>query len=206
NNFKDINKPVSTSFTNQITEMFDTFGAVSVSMKQSFLKNGVLKSNLNLKSLQFMQDTGEHWLQSVLTMAVLNDVKVMDKDNNFIDKDGKIVNDKKKAASVLDMLKMVDGKLTMDEKVIYTSHTVGVEYSKGGKEMLNNLVKKKVFDTAGNYDSNMQPEAMRHGAGKLLMMYRKFLVPMGVARFRGLAYSTKDFVDLEEHQKFFSDA
>lgn len=204
--FKDINKPVSTSYINQLTDMYDTYGTISVSMQQAFIKNGILKSNLNLKSLQFMQESGEHWMQSVLTMAVLEDIKVMDKDSNFIDKDGNIVKDKKKAASLLDMTKMVDGKLTTDSKVVYTTRTVGVEFNKGGKEMITKLIKKKIFDTNGNYDSNMQPEAMRHFQFKLVMMYRKYLVPLGLARYRGFIHINKKLPDLEKHEVFFSHA
>ena len=204
-NLKDINSPVKSSFTNQLNDMFDTWGTVSVTAKQAFLKNGLLKANANGHSLQFMQESGEHWMQSVLTMAVLENIKVMDENSKFLDKNGKITTEDK-SASLLDMMKMVDGKLQVNPKVVYTTRSLGVKYNEGGKELINTLIKKKIFDTMGNYDSNMQPEAMRHAGGKLLMMYRKYLIPMGVNRFRGMAYVNIDKNDLADEQKFFSEA
>jgi hypothetical protein len=52
----------------------------------------------------------------------------------------------------------------------------------------------------------MQPEAMRHAAGKLMMMYRKYLIPMGISRFRGVSYVNKNQEDLTDGQRFFSDS
>lgn len=205
-NMADINSPVKTSYTNQINEMFDTFGLISVSSKQAFIKNGLLKANLNGKSLQFMQESGEHWMQSVLTMGVLDSIKAMDADSNLIDKDGNPVTDEKKAASLLDMLEIKNGVLQMDGRVKYSTMSMGVAWNEGGKEMITQLIKKKIFDTMGNYDSNMQPEAMRHWYGKLTMMYRRYLVPMGLTRFRGFAYANKKYEALKDEEKFFSSA
>src|SRR4030042_3905717 len=45
---------------------------------------------------------------------------------------------------------------------------------------------------------------MRHWWGKLTMLYRKYLIPMGTARLRGIAYSFKDSNDLTDDEKNFS--
>lgn len=206
NNVRDSGSPINTSYTNQMLEMFDTIGSVNVSVKQGFMANTKLRTFANIHSLSFMQNMGEHWLSSVLTSAILSNIKVLNANNEFIDKQGNVVKSKEKAASVKDMLKMKDGKLVMDDKVVYTTHTIGVKYKEGGKEMLNALVKKKAFDTLGNYDPNMQPELMRLGVGKLTMMYRKYLVPMGVARLRGFSKAHKNLEDLEDHEVFFNEA
>lgn len=207
NNMKDISSPIKESFTNQVTDMFDTWGSISTSVKQGFIKNGLLKSNVNLQSLQFMQQSGEHWLQSTLTMAVLDNIKVFDKDNSYIDKKGNKVKTEKEAASLLDMLEKNDkGKLEINDKVQYTTHSQGVEFNKGGKELVMQLVKKKISDTMGMYDSNLQPEAMRHWYGKVFGMYRKYLIPLGLARFRGTMYVNRKQEDLESHELFFNEA
>lgn len=204
--FEDLSNPVKTSFVNQLTDLYDTYGLVSVSAKQAFIKNNLAKATLNFGSLQFMQESGEHWLQSTLTMAILEEIKVMNADGEFIDKKGNVV-EKDKAASLLDMHVMnKNGKLEVSPLVKYTTRSMGVEYDKGGKEMINSLVKKKIFDTLGNYDSNMQPEAMRHWYGKLFLMYRKYLVPLGVTRYRGFAHIFTDKEDLADHQTFYNEA
>lgn len=205
-NLTDINSPIKTSFVNQLTDMFDTYGAIAVSAKQAFIKNGLLRANLNTQSLQFMQNSGEHWMQSVLTMAALDSIKALDSKGRFMDKDGNVVKDEKKAASLYDMLEMVDGKLQMNKKVVYSEKSQGIKWNEGGKELTSKFIKKKIFDNLGNYDENMQAEAMRHSWGKLLLLYRKYLIPMGITRFRGFSYIDKKSEDLREEQKFFSEA
>lgn len=206
-NLKDISAPIKSGFANQLNEEMDTFGTVSVSARQGFIKNTFMKASMNAQSLQFMQEGGEHWLQSVLTMAIMDNIKVLNGKNQLIDKDGNPVKDKKDAASLLDMYYINGkGKLEVHPSVVYTTKSSGIEYNKGGKEKVQQLIKKKIFDTMGNYDPNMQPEAMRHWHGKLLMMYRKYLIPMGLARYRGFVHSGTATEDLEDYQRFYSEA
>jgi len=47
---------------------------------------------------------------------------------------------------------------------------------------------------------------MRHWHGKLFMMYRKYLVPMGVTRWRGAVTLGSKREDLEEYQVFYNEA
>lgn len=205
NNLKDMSSPIKMSRTNQINEMFDTFGMVSVSVEQAFIKNTLAKAKLNSDSMQFMQASGEHWLQSVLTMGVLETIKVLDADSNFIDVNGNIV-DEKNAASLLDMLDNSKGQLALNNKVVYTTKSLGIKYNEGGKEIVNNFLKAKIFQTMGNYDSNMQPEAMRHATGKIFMMFRKYLVESALNRWRGFVHVGKAKDELLEEERFFSDA
>jgi len=199
NNMRDLGSPIKKSFTNQVNIMFDSFGTISIG-NQAFIKNNLAKTIADPHQLQFMHEGGEHWMQSTLTMAVLDSVKVMNENNDFINKEGNIVDSKEKAASLIDMLSLNSktGKLEMSDKVIYTTHTLTTKYHEGGKEHINSLVKKKILDTMGNFDSNMQPEAMRHWWGKLFLMFRRYLIPMGIARFRGFAYSFKSNEELQQ--------
>lgn len=206
-NLADLNSPVKMGFTNQLNEEMDSFGQISVSQKQAFLKNTAAKALGNPHALQFMQEGGEHWLQSTLTMAVLGDIKVMDAKGNLIDKDGNVVNNIKKAASLLDMYsKDANNKLVVSPLVKYTTKSTGILYDQGGKEKIMALVKKKIADTMGVYDPNLQPEVQKHWYGKLFMMFRKYLIPMGVARFRGFVHINKKISDLEPEQRFYNDA
>lgn len=205
NNLKDVRSPIKTSLSNQLNEIFDTFGMISVSAEQAFIKNTILKAKANEDTMQFIQSGGEHWLQSVLTMGVLDSIKVMDINNNFIDKTGKIV-EEKDGATLLDMFEKIDGKLVLSDKVIYTDKTPGIKYNEGGKQAVTAFLKAKIFATMGNYDSNMQPEAMRHASGKIIMMFRKYLIELGLNRWRGLEHFYVAKGDLLEEEKFFSEA
>lgn len=197
NTMKDLGQPVEKSFINQMNRMFDTFGFDRNSMND-FVKQGLLKSYVNPGSLQFMHKTGEHWVQSVLTAAVLDSVKVMNSNNRFIDKKGNEVSEDK-AASLLDMLYIdpKDGILKIDDKVVYTTKSLTSKINEGGKEKINLLIKKKIFDCFGNYDSNTQPEAKRHAWGKLLLMFRGFFTEMLTKRYKafGTSLKSKDEID-----------
>lgn len=203
---KDNTRPIADSFINQLNEYFDVEGLLELS-KANFLQSDLIKAGLSTKALQVFQSTGEHWIQSVVAMSVLDGVKVMNKNNDFIDKDGNVVNSKKEAASLLDMLERDEhGAMKMSDKVVFTTHSPLSEWKNGGKELVDMLIRKKMFDSIGNYTKDSQPEIQRHWWGKLAMMYRKYLIPMGVARFRGIEYSDIDRDELDEGQDRFSAA
>ncbi len=205
NIFKDLGNPVKKSFTNQVIQMFDVFGGYSVT-QQKFIKNSIAKALAETKTLSGLQEGGEHMLQGVLTMSILDNLKVMNSNSKFIDKDGNETSEKN-AASLLDMLKFNDkGILTMDEKVKFTNHNLLTEYHKGGKAHIDILVKKKIHDIFGAYDSNMQNELYKHWYGKMLMMFKRFLIPGLQHRWRGLSSSIKRPEDLTEKDLFYSSA
>jgi hypothetical protein len=204
-NFKDLSSPVKNSYSNQLNEMFDTFGVIASTSGEAFIKNTLLKSKSNFGTLQGAQAAGEHWMQSVLTMSILDSNKVMNENHDYIDKDGNIV-DEAEAASVLDMLQLKKGILEMDSSVVYTSHTPNVRYSQGGKQMLQSLIKKKVLDTAGNYTEDMKAEIKKSWYGKLFTMYRGYLAPGVFTRFGGISSVNKKIENLKSEETFYSES
>jgi len=201
----DYGRPIKQSFVNQVNQMFDTFGGFTVK-QQEYIKNSVAKTAVNFESLQFMHEGGEHYVQSIMVMATLESIKVMNDNNDYIDKDGKVV-EKDKAVSVLDMLsKDENGIVRLDDKVVYTNRSFNTKLKEGGKEQIMLFVKKKIFDTMGNYDSNMQPEAYRHWWGKMILLFRRYLIPQAVARFRGLTKALVHEDDLTEDDIHFNNA
>lgn len=202
----DMRNPVKKSFTNQVVQMFDSFGGFSVTT-HAFLDNTILKTLATTETLSGLQTGGEHMLTSILTMAVLDNLKVQNKNREYINSEGKVVKDKKDAASLLDMLKRDDnGKLQMNEAVAYTDHNLTTEYHKGGKAHINLFIKRKIHDTMGTYDPNFQNELYRAWYGKLLMMFKRFLIPGLQARWKGISYSHIDREDLDESQLMYSTA
>tara|TARA_R110000772_G_scaffold54130_1_gene123511 strand:+ start:33445 stop:37767 length:4323 start_codon:yes stop_codon:yes gene_type:complete len=204
-NLKDITAPINMSFVNQVNEMFNIRGLFNLS-NASFLKSDLMKAGLDLQSLQVFQDSGEHWIQSVIAMSTLDGVKVMDANNNLLNKAGKIVKTEKAAASVLDMM-VVDkhtGVVNLSDKVVYTTHSRITKWDEGGKEKVDMLIRKMLYTTIGNYTEIDQPEVMRHWAGKLGMLYRKYFTTMGQARLRGWETAGKRKEDLTDDEKRFS--
>lgn len=198
-NIKDINRANDTSFTNQLNIMFDTFGGHNIGTN-SFLKDKTWKKFANLHGLTGLHQLGEHQLQSVLTMAVLDSVTALDGDGNPISKKGV-------ESSLLDSLSLNDkGRLEMDSNVVFTSHTPITKWKKGGKVQIQQLLKYKMFQTLGNYDDNLQPEIMKTAQGRLLLMFRRFFIPLAINRFRGISTFTKKNEDIKDHERFFSHA
>lgn len=201
----DYSRPIKQSFVNQVNQMFDTFGGFTVK-QQDYIKNTIAKTAINFESLQFMHEGGEHYVQSIMVMATLDSIKVMNDNNDYIDKNGNIV-EKDKAVSVLDMLsKDSDGIVRLDDKVVYTNRSFNSKLKEGGKEQIMLFVKKKLFDTMGNYDSNMQPEAYRHWWGKMILLFRRYLISQAATRFRGLTKALVKEEDLTEEDIHFNNA
>jgi len=201
---KDVTAPINSSIPNQITEMFNARGIFNLS-NANFLTSTFLKKGLTRQSLQVFQESGEHWLQSVIIMGTLEKIKVLNGKNQYIDANGKVVDNKKNAASLLDMLKKDEnGVVQLDKNVVYTTHSLASKWNEGGREKVGLLIRKNLYDMVGNYSEIDQPEITRTTAGPLFYLYRKYLVPMGVARFRGFPFSYKSKEDLEAHERTFS--
>ncbi len=185
----DIGNPVKKAYINQINEMFDVFGDANV-LGHHFIKSNKFKKLMDSSTLTFQYAAGEHEIQSVLALAVLNSVKVMNENSEFIDKNGNHVT-KEKAASLLDMLKIKDNKLYMDEKVVYTEFNPIIKYNEGGKVQINNFIKKKLFDTQGVYDNRHKSEFQRQWYGTLAFLFRRYLISSVQRRFKGFETLTR---------------
>ena len=200
----DVTNPISESYVNQINEMFDINGLLFLT-EANFLKSDIVKKGVSFESLQVFQNTGEHYIQSVITMSVLDGVKVMDANHNLLDKDGNIVDNEKEAASILDMMKKDEtGLVQLSDKVVYTTHSKLNTWREGGKSQIDMLIDKKLKDSIGNYKKMDQPELMRHWYGKLFLLFRKYFMAMGQARLRGIETSFTESDKLTPRQKRFS--
>ncbi|MGK2861882.1 MAG: hypothetical protein ACSLE0_08105 [Chitinophagaceae bacterium] len=204
---KDNLRGINRGFVNQLSEIFNTKGLYALS-ESNFLQANLAKKGLDLKSLQVFQDSGEHWIQGVLMMALLDNIKVLNSNGNFINEEGKEVKTKKDAASLLDMHKVdpKSGLLNLDSSVVYTTHSPSVKYDEGGKELIDKLLRKKIDDSIGNYTQTQQADGYRHYMFKIGMLFRKYLVPMGQARLRGIETAGIAKDKLREDQTRFSHA
>ena len=199
----DLGRPVKKSVTNQINQMFDTFGGFSIA-QQEFFKNTVAKRLANIEVLSGLQDGGEHMMQSILTMAVLDGIKVMDDKGQFFDKKGNKT-DEKGAASLLDMIKLDENQQAyVSGKVYYTTHTRNIDFHDGGQAHVSLFIKKKIEDTAGVYDSNFQPEVYRHWYGKLLLLFKRFLISQMQNRWTGISTAHKKKSQLTDRDRSFN--
>jgi hypothetical protein len=199
----DLGNPVKTSFTNQLLEMYDVFGGFDPAT-QEFIRNSIVKKLASRKTMNGLNEMGEHAMNSIISMAVLDGLKVMNADHKYIDKQGNVVTEDK-AASLLDMLSMdANNKLVMNDKVRFTKQNLTVDYHKGGKVHVNLLIKHKIFDLFGVYDNNFKNEVSKTVLGKLVMMFKNYFLGAAAYRFTGIKNSFKDREDLTEDELNYS--
>ena len=206
NILRDLSSPVKTSFTNQLLEMYDVFGGFDPAT-QEFIRNSIAKKLASKQTLNGLNEMGEHAMNSVVTMSVLDGLKVMNVDHKYIDKDGNVVDSESKAASLLDMLVFNDkGKLVMSDSVKFTKQNLTVDYHKGGKVHVNLLIKNKIFDVFGVYDNNFKNEFSKTVLGKLTMMFKNFFLSAAQYRFTGIQTSLKSKEDLTDDELNYNTA
>lgn len=205
NIISDLAEPNKKSFTNQVLNMFDIFGGFSPE-EQKYIQNTLAKKILSKETLNAFNAGGEHMMNSVLTMGILDTLKVMNLDHKFIDKDGNITSEDK-AASLLDMLKIdSEGIVRMSSLVAYTNQNMSVKYDEGGKSNINLLIKKKSHDLFGVYDPAFQNELYKQWYGKAIMMFKKFFISGMQSRWKGGLTSHKAQEDLTADQKDYNAA
>lgn len=201
----DLSEANKKSFTNQVLNMFDVFGGFSPE-EQSYIQNTVASKILAKESLNAFNAMGEHMMNSVLTMSVLDTLKVMNSDFKFIDKNGNETSEDK-AASLLDMLqKDKNGIVRMSPLVAHTSQNMSLDYHEGGKVSINLLIKKKSHDLFGVYDPAFQNELYKQWYGKAIMMFKKFFIAGMQSRYKGIQTSNKATKDLTDDERDYNAA
>jgi hypothetical protein len=201
----DLGNPVKTSFHNQMLDMFDIMGGFD-NATQEFIRNNMAKRLISKKSMNGLNEMGEHMMNTVLTESILRGRKVMNKNREFIDKEGNVVS-KDKAASLFDMLSLdKNGKLVMSDKVVYTDKNLDSKYHEGGKQHINYLIKKKGADIFGVYDSLMKAELAKHWWGKTLLMFKNFFLSGFKYRYKGMETSLKSKDELTDEDITYNNA
>ena len=208
NIMKDFGSNVATSKTNMLLNFFNVMGP---EYTQSDFEEGTRARSLaDMNSLRPLAKAGEHMMQSKAMYAILESIKAMNGKGQFIDKNGKVVKDKKKAASMNDMIsfKKKGGKVEMvlDPLVVNTTFTQG-----GGQSQIlfetRNLIRSKVDEMHGQYTSDIQAHAQRSAIGKMAFFLRKWTIPLTLRRYRGIKNSFKPAdAELAEADQFYSRA
>lgn len=205
NLLKDMSKSVKTSYFNQLLEMFDVMGGLGQN-EQEALRNTILRKFGTTKSGNFLNESGEHAMHSILTQSILDGIKAMDENNNYLDKDGNITTEAK-GASLADMLYFdSNGQLQMNSKVAYSGFNLTTKYHEGGKAQINLLIKHKVFDLFGVYDIKYKNELSKAWWGKSIMMFKNFFMGAANYRYTGFTTSYKKKSNLTEDDRFYNSA
>ena len=198
---------VDKSRTNMFLNAWNVMGGKEY-LGSRFEENTRGQALMKMNTLRPLAKGGEHMMQAQVMYAVMHHIKVMNKDGKWIDSKGKVVSKKKDAASLDEMIEFVpteDGGIEMilDKNVDATTHTLEGGHSKIMVQT-RNLIKYKIRELHGNYDSETQAAAQRSFWGKLAFFLRKWIEEGYFRRWRGIKTGGKKSENLSEQEKFFS--
>ena len=162
-----------------------------------------VKDLFSMKTLHGINTTAEHYIQGTLMYGVLDNIKVTNKKGQFVDINGKVVQDRQKAATMDEMYEVVNGVLQ------WKDHNFTVEgfedMNQETEFMIEARIKDIAADAQGNYDATNKSMIQREWYGKLGFFLRKWIIRGTQARWRGIENTDKAFHELEEHQKGYTE-
>lgn len=195
-----------TSKTNLLMEMLNARSDFEV-LQNEFSKNNAVKRNLNTSAGLALNQAAEHKVQGVGMYAVLNNIKVKDKDGDYINKDGKKVDNRADAMSfdeaysvgyqnskTRETISEEDyNKLSESEKKNYISNVLHLDPRVASTERtddtntfaVSQVVRRVNRDLFGNYDPKNRSVMERNAIGSLFTHMRGWMIPGIKKRWKG---------------------
>ena len=205
----DMGRPIQTSKTNQLMDLLNIQGEFKP-FTNKLNEDTRFKTLLKSSTIFSYNQMGEFYIHGTMMYAVLNRIKVKNKEGQFIDRNGKPVT-KAKAMNLHQAFEVnkETGKLVLNKFVHSTSFgrqkiSLDTAADKGLLEV-KNLVNKIANDLHGQYNKEYQSYAQRHVSGKMVFMLRKWMVRGFTRRWRGANKATRDKDLLTADDKFYSE-
>lgn len=140
----------------------------------------------------------------------MDKIKIKNSEGKFINKDGKVVPESK----AMNLVEAIDvnskGELIINKFAYKTNFgnaklSTNLKKDKGILE-IKNLINKIAHDIHGNYNEELQAMGQRYVLGKMLSMFRKWVIPGFNRRWRGAVHFTKQQSELDaEVEAFYSE-
>ncbi len=178
---KDFGKTVSTSFTNQLIEIFDPLQGEWLDTYGNIVTPASLAKDFAFGAGYALQNAGEHQAQVSMMFGLMNATKI--KQNN-------------QDITLLQAYELKDGKFSLKEGIDQawnplipildeSGKIIKYEQGKEFKEFVNRVhaMNKRLH---GVYNSFDKASVERTTAGRLMMFFRKFVVPGLKKRFKNL--------------------
>ena len=200
---KDIGKPLKTSKTNLLMELYNVsgdFGALST----KFAQDNRFKALMTKDMLYSTSHVGEYYIQSTLMYSVMKSIKAMNKNKEWINAEGKVVKTEAEAATLDQMYTAKDGHIEPHPSLGFI-YRKGQGASKFSEVRVSNLIKKLSADLHGQYDPQMQSILQRYAVGKLVYQLRKWLLRGMKRRWRGINTSRKSIDELRDIDRYWSE-
>lgn len=199
---------VNNSRTNMFMNFFNVTGDRRF-LENKFEETTRLQSLMKMNNLRPFAKGGEHMIQAQLMYATMHAIKVTNNKGQYLNNKGEIVKSKKEAASLDEMIIFKKSKKTGEIKMTLKPEVEATTFTPtGGKDQIlletRNLIKNKILELHGNYDSDLQAAAQREFWGKLTFFLRKWMLPGIHRRWRGFGSSLEMSEDLKEADRFYS--
>ena len=205
NILNDMGNNIDVSRTNLFMNFFNVTGENKV-LQSDFENQNKIKASFNMSNLRPIAKGGEHMMHAQTMYAIMKAIKVMGPQGKFIDKNGKLVKDKKKAASLDEMIEFKHNETTGEVDMKLSPYVQSTTFTRTGTQAdilveTRNLIKNKIIDLQGNYDPEIAAAAQKHFWGKLLFFLRKWMIPAYQRRWKGYSEMNKQF---GEANQFYS--
>ena len=196
---KDVESLRPTSKTNMLNDLF-----VDESMDFSGFANDLsadskFKRALGIGTLHGLSTSIEHYIQSTAMYSVLDNIKVKNSNNEYVDKEGKVVSDRKDAASMDEMYENVNGVLVFKEGFV----PEGYSSIKDAEWRVNRKVKEVLKQLHGNYNPQNISLLQRHWYGRSAMFMRKWMIPGIQKRWRNVQFANKRLDEIPPEFRIF---
>ena len=150
-----------------------------------------------------MSNAGEHYIHSTMMYGIMDNIKVTNAAGEYLNDKGEVVKDAKDAMTIADAYYVENGSVKM-KPVEYTT----MSFNKFSEVELSNYIKHIGSQLHGQYDSNLKAMIQKHWAGSQAFMFRKWLIPGVLRRFRGIeniTISEDKMKNAEYDMEFFSE-
>jgi len=200
NIMNDIGKFRPESKTNMFLERFGTHFE---GFMNSLTKDNRFKRLFNTGTLHGLNTSAEHWIQGTIVYAYFNNIKIQNKNGDYVDANGRVVS-REKAMSFDEAFEVKNGALVWKNKDFtpegFESYNEDVEF------MISRKLKDMITQLQGNYEGKNKSNIERYWYGKLGTFLRKWMVRGVQRRWRGIQHSGTNYSDLDRHLKFYSES
>jgi hypothetical protein len=198
----DIGALVPKSKTNLLIEKFNMLGDWRA-VANSFVEDSKFKQLFKGSSLHALNNMAEHFIQSILMYAMLNNTKVMNSDGLYLTKTG-TTTDINQAMSLDDAYTIKDGRLVIDPRVASTTHSEDIAFGQEAEFLMSRYMRDLNAYMQGQYSHQKRAEIQRYWWGNAIIMLRKWL-PRGLKRrWRGASTMGIPTDQLNLDDRFYS--
>jgi len=198
----DVGSNISKSRTSILLKQFNIQGEFAMISNPTFRKD-LFQKIVNKDHMFFMHSMGEFYIEATLMYGMLNSIKLMDNKGNYLGKNGKVVKEVSKAASLNDAITVKDGKIDYSIKFYTTSQNPYKAYDRGRTGL---YIRDVMADASGQYDDKMVSHAQKTAFGRLSFNMRKWIPRTVHKRLKGMTYAFTDYDKLDIHKKGYNEA